>query len=71
MGSAIFEPNFSLSAATYQRGRSLDGSTISTRSAGIPLPISFAKGGVVAGCRAPGRVAAGDLVAVVVSDIRS
>ncbi|MBV9637538.1 MAG: hypothetical protein JOZ40_23170 [Methylobacteriaceae bacterium] len=34
-----------------------------------PVPLSFRKDGIVAGCRAPGRVAAGDLVAVVVSDI--
>ncbi|MBV9221799.1 MAG: succinylglutamate desuccinylase/aspartoacylase family protein, partial [Methylobacteriaceae bacterium] len=67
-GNAVFEPNFSLGEAV-SAGQTAGWQHYLDEITRDPLPLSFRKDGIVAGCRAPGRVAAGDLVAVVVSDI--
>jgi predicted deacylase len=70
VGNAIFEPNFAL-------GDEVSESQVAGWQHYIdeigrdPFPLRFRKSGIVVGSRGPGRVAPGDLVAVVVSDLRS
>jgi len=68
--SAIFEPNFHL-GSEVSKGEIAGWFHYIDEITRDPSPLRFATNGIVAGCRAPGRVAAGDLVAVVVCDMRS
>ena len=68
-GSAIFEPNFALGDAA-QAGQIAGWQHYLEEIDRDPVPLRFHKSGMVACSRGPGRVDPGDLVALVVNDIR-
>lgn len=69
IGNAIFEPNFAL-GDTVSAGAVAGWQHYLDEIDRDPLPLKFGKSGMVACSRGPGRVGPGDLVAVVVSDVR-
>ena len=68
-GNAIFEPNFVL-GDMVSAGAVAGWQHYLDEIERDPLPLKFAKSGMVACSRGPGRVGPGDLVAVVVSDVQ-
>jgi N-alpha-acetyl-L-2,4-diaminobutyrate deacetylase len=69
-GNALFEPNFAVGDEVSE-GQLAGWQHYIDEISRDPVPLRFSKGGVVAGSRGPGRVVAGDLVGVVVSDLRN
>jgi predicted deacylase len=69
-GNALFEPNFAVGDEVTE-GQLAGWQHYIDEISRDPVPLRFSKGGVVAGSRGPGRVVAGDLVGVVVSDLRN